>query len=219
MIQEKTVEFSCKARFYQVSELNEHTRQLWFVLHGYGQLARFFLKKFEVLQQHQVCVIAPEGLSRFYTEAVENRAVTGNNRVGATWMTAENRLMDIENYLVYLDQVYRVITQNVQSIPVTILGFSQGAATASRWALHTAFPFERLILWAGIFPPDMDFRKGHEILSTKDVALVYGTQDPYLNDKRLQEMTSLTEKINLKPPVITFDGGHEIHPETLLKFV
>jgi predicted esterase len=217
-MQEKALEFTFKARYYQAGELNNHTRQLWFVLHGYAQLARYFVKKFEVLHAHQICVIAPEGLSHFYMEDVEKRARTGNNRVGATWMTAENRLMDIENYLTYLDAVYQKVTQNLNPIPVTILGFSQGAATASRWALHTSSPYERLILWAGIFPPDMDFKKGNEILSAKTVQLVYGTKDPYLNNKTLQEMTSLNNKLNLHPPVITFEGGHEIHDKTLLKF-
>jgi predicted esterase len=218
-MQEKVIEFTHRARYYQSGNLDKHTRQLWFALHGYGQLARYFVKKFEVLHEHQICVIAPEGLSRFYTEDVEKRAVTGNNRVGATWMTAENRVMDIENYLTYLDAVYLTVTQSFDPIPVTLLGFSQGAATASRWALHTSSPYERLILWAGIFPPDMDFKKANKILSAKSVHLVYGTKDPYLNNQRLQEMTSLNNKLNLHPPVTTFEGGHEIDDKTLLKFV
>jgi predicted esterase len=216
---EKTIEFQFQARYYQLGLLNETTRQVWFVLHGYGQLARYFLKKFESLNEHSVCVIAPEGLSRFYLEPVESRAVTGNNRVGATWMTAENRLMDIDNYLHYLDTVYHHVIGSTRKVPVTIVGFSQGAATATRWAIHQPEIFQRLILWAGIFPTDMDFKKAHSIFSTKELVMVYGKQDPYLTDSRLKEITALTEKLNLNPPVITFDGGHEIDQSTLLKFI
>lgn len=218
-MREVTLEFNFKARFYQSCGLNEHTQQVWFVLHGYGYLARYFAKKFESLQHHGICVIAPEGLSRFYLEAVEKRAVTGNKRVGATWMTAENRVMDIENYLQYLDQVHKIVMEKWPKIPVTLLGFSQGAATASRWAIHRPSHYNRLILWSGIFPPDMDFKKSHDVLSTKTVAMVYGTADPYLTESRLKEMSELQHKLGLQPDVHTFSGGHDIDEPTLLKFV
>ena len=216
---EKNIEFQFRARYYQSGQLDETTRQVWFVLHGYGQLARYFLKKFEILNEHAVCVIAPEGLSRFYLEPVESRAITGNNRVGATWMTAENRLMDIDNYLIYLDTVYDQVMGIHRTIPVTLLGFSQGAATATRWAVHQPEIFKRLLLWAGIFPTDMDFKKANSIFSTKELVLVYGKQDPYLTDARLREITALTEKLNLNLPAITFNGGHEIDQPTLLKLI
>jgi predicted esterase len=218
-MQELSLEFPFKARYYQAGDINESTTQVWFVLHGYGQLARYFIKKFEILPPHHLCIIAPEGLSRFYVEPVEKRAITGNNRVGATWMTAENRHVDIENYLRYLNAVHRsVMTTKAKTLPVTILGFSQGAATATRWAIHNEVRYERLILWSGIFPPDMDFERAHTILATKTVALVYGKNDPYINDARLAEMTSLSDKLNLHPPIFTFEGGHEIDEKTLLNF-
>lgn len=216
-MKEIALEFSFKARYYQAGNLDKNTKQVWFVLHGYGYLARYFLKKFELLEQHNICVIAPEGLSRFYLEPVEKRAITGNNRVGATWMTSENRLTDIENYLLYLDTVYLKVMEN-QNFPVTFLGFSQGAVTATRWAINTKLKFDRLILWSGIWPPDMDFKKGNDILAAKNVALVYGTQDPFINDSRLDEMNSLTEKLGIKPSVTPFNGGHDIEAATLLTF-
>jgi len=213
---EVSLEFSFKAHYYQLSPLTSDTRQVWFVLHGYGQLARYFIKKFAALKEHNICVIAPEGLSRFYLEPVESRAITGNNRVGATWMTSENRLTDIENYLHYLDVLYAKVMNDFPQLPVTLLGFSQGVATASRWAIHNPDLFSRMILWAGIFPPDMDFTRGKEIFSTKEVTLVYGNQDPYINDQRLAEITELTQKLGIQPPIITFAGGHEIDEATLI---
>lgn len=200
-----------------MGELNNETRQVWFVLHGYGQLARYFITKFSVLTERNICIIAPEGLSRFYLEPIASRAVTGNNRVGATWMTAENRLVDIENHLHFLDTVYKEVMATFSNLPVTLLGFSQGVATASRWALQTPELFTRIILWAGIFPLDMDFTRGKEILSKKEVILVYGKDDPYITDHRLTEITHLTGKLGIDPPVITFRGGHEIDKATLLR--
>lgn len=210
--------FSCKARYYKTGQVTEQTRQVWFVLHGYGQLAQYFIQKFSVLDQHQICVIAPEGLSRFYLEDVTSRRKTGNNRVGSAWMTRENRLMDIQNYLEYLNTLYDAEVKT-SSVPVTILGFSQGAATASRWALDNKVNFERLILWSGVFPPDMDFEAGKKVLRDKETIIVYGKSDPFLNDSRFIEMNELSEKLEISPRQIEFDGGHEIHPPTLLSLM
>src|SRR5690349_2972850 len=165
---ELSVNFNFKARYFKLGEINSQTKSVWFVLHGYGHLAQYFIKKFKPLEGKGVCVIAPEGLSRFYLEDVNTRNQTGNNRVGAAWMTRENRLMDIESYLTFLNAVYKSEIGN-RSLPVTILGFSQGAATASRWAVQSNIRYERLILWSGIFPDDMDFEKSKEVLKTKQV--------------------------------------------------
>lgn len=210
--------FTCKGRYYKAGDLNAHTRQLWFVLHGYGQLAQYFIRKFNVLSQHGICVIAPEGLSRFYLEDVSSRMQSGNNRVGATWMTRENRLMDIANYISYLDTLYQTETKGLPSIPVTVLGFSQGAATASRWVTEGSVQFSRLILWAGVFPPDINFESGRS-LKDKETFVVYGNQDPFLNDNRFTEMETISSKLGIHPNRITFEGGHDIDSDTLLKFI
>ena len=44
---EKKVSFNFDARYFTAGELNASTKQVWFVLHGYGQLAQFFLRKLE----------------------------------------------------------------------------------------------------------------------------------------------------------------------------
>lgn len=216
-MQELQVTFNFHARYFKLGEINQHTKAVWFVLHGYGQLAKYFLTKFKVLTDRGVCVIAPEGLSRFYLEDVNTRNQTGNNRVGATWMTRENRLMDIDNYLLFLNTVYKTELNSYSSILVTILGFSQGAATASRWAVQNSIVYNRLILWAGIFPDDMDFEKSKEILKTKQVRQVYGSKDPFLTDTRIGEMKGLSEKLGVNADPLVFDGGHEIHEQTLLQ--
>jgi predicted esterase len=218
-VQELQVSFNFQARYFKLGEINHDTRAVWFVLHGYGQLARYFLTKFKPLTDHGVCIIAPEGLSRFYQEDVNTRNQTGNNRVGATWMTRENRLMDIDNYLVYLNTVYASELHAYPAIPVTILGFSQGAATASRWAVQNSIPYQSLILWSGIFPDDMDFEKSKEVLKTKNVSQVYGSKDPFLSDARMGEMKGLAEKLGVHSTPIVFEGGHEIHEQTLVSLV
>jgi len=217
-MEQHDVSFSFKARYYKLGKIDANTRQVWFVIHGYGQLAQYFIRKFRVLEEHGICVIAPEGLSRFYLESFQAGSGRTNDRVGATWMTKENRLMDIENYLQYLNSVYDKELLHHQ-IPVTVLGFSQGSATASRWVLNDHVQCQRLILWAGIFPPDMDFNHGQEVLRNKDIYLVYGKTDPFLNDHRFAEMKLLTDKLKAHFTEVTFEGGHEIDSQTLLKFI
>lgn len=217
-MEEKEIEFLFKARYYQSGPVTANTRQIWIALHGYGQLARFFSKKFSVLEAKQVVVITPEALSRFYLSELTE---TGrkDNKVGATWMTSENRLADIDNYLRFLNHVYDKEVAPFPDIPVTLFGFSQGCATVCRWATQGHVNFERLILWAGLFPPDMDFSVGHEILNNKKTYLVAGHQDHFLTPERMAEFDDLAGKLNIRPEKIMFSGKHEIHDETLLRFM
>jgi predicted esterase len=216
-MQQKEIQFNFSARYFTLGSITRQTKAIWFVLHGYGQLGEYFLKKFAALANRDIYLVAPEGLSRFYVEEVTKRAQGGSNRVGASWMTRENRLMDIDNYLSCLHTIYTAEIPGDFDIPVTLLGFSQGAATASRWAIDSRDSFQRLILWAGIFPDDMNFERAHEALASKKIQLIYGTQDPFLTDERLMQMEKLRQKLNVPAEVITFEGKHEIDEATLLK--
>ena len=207
--------FNFKARYFSSGEITGKTKHILFVLHGYGQLAQYFIRKFAALENKDVVVIAPEGLSRFYTDPLEGSG-RKSNRVGATWMTKEDRLVDIENYVNYLDTVFAQ-TVGEKKIPVSVLGFSQGSATASRWILSKNIRFDRLILWAGILPTDMDFQLGNEVLKDKSVVMIYGKQDPFLNDERFNEMKALIEKLNVPVEIVTFEGGHDIEEKALLQ--
>lgn len=218
-MKEQRLQFNFEARYYTLGELTKNTKQVWFVIHGYGQLAQYFIKKFEVLQQEGIYVIAPEGLSLFYLEDIPTRVAGGSNRVGATWMTRENREMDIRNYINYLQNIYDLELEGSDKPPVSILGFSQGGATATRWALSGRPHFDKFILWAGIFPPDMNFESGKEIFKNKKVVTVYGDGDPFITAERMKEMELLTSKIDLVPKRITFHGKHEINNEALLNLV
>ncbi|MEM6522198.1 MAG: alpha/beta fold hydrolase [Bacteroidota bacterium] len=209
---QKSLNFRFEARYFQEGELNENTRKVFFVLHGHGQQAKYFIKKFHPLFEEGHCVIAPEGLSRYYLEGY-----TG--RVGATWMTKEDRLTDIKNYITYLNRIYSSVVENVDQPDIYIIGFSQGAATASRWVADSQMKFHNLILWAGIFPPDMDFEKAGKKFMGKTFTFVYGTRDPFLSDKKFTEMQSLSDQLSVKPRIIQFDGDHDINKNALIQAV
>jgi predicted esterase len=211
---EHSISFSYHGRYFSLGDTTD-PKQVWFVLHGYGQLAAFFVQRFSVLKEHNIRVIAPEALSRFYQHETEDRMRTGDMRVGASWMTREDRLTDIRNYIEFLNAVYQKEAPQ-KNVPVTVLGFSQGAATATRWVLDGKVDFKRLILWAGILPPDIDFSAGKEILHSKEFLMVYGDKDPFLNDSRFAEMKMLSEKLGVTPKQLVFEGGHTIEAKLLL---
>ena len=119
--------------------------EAWMLLHGYGQLASRFLRGFEGVAVPARLLVAPEGLSRFYLEA-------GVGKVGASWMTKEDREREIADYLAYLEQVRAEL---VPPVPLTVLGFSQGVTTAARWAVSTAPAPVRLICWGGLLPDEI----------------------------------------------------------------
>jgi len=210
-MQKEYTSFDFRARYYVLGKISPDTESLWFVLHGQGQLAYYFSRNFDSIVSKQTCIIVPEGLSRYYLEGFDGR-------VGATWMTREERITDIQNYLAYLDTIYlNIISKQVEDIPkITLLGFSQGTATASRWIMAGNSKFDRLILWAGIFPPDLDFDKGPEKFNKVEVVSVRGRTDPYLTPGRIDEQSRLATKLGVTPREIIYDGGHEIERKSLM---
>ena len=188
-----------------LGEPGPFTRQVWFVCHGYGFLAGDFLKNFAALNEKQHLVIAPEGLHRFYLFG------TGG-KVGASWMTKEDRLNDINDYIHYLDDTYAEIMKplDINRIKVTALGFSQGTATVSRWVLTGGSPVHRLVLWGGDFPPDIDWDTAARRLNHLQVQMVFGTEDPYLKNAALEKQSEQLKRYGVNFQIKTFYGGHEM---------
>lgn len=213
-MEEKKVTFSFEARYYKSGTLGSDTRQVWIILHGYGQLAQYFIRKFQILNRQHICIIAPEGLSRFYLSELTDQG-RKDNKVGATWMTRENRQMDIDNYLAYLNAVAEKELAAFPRVPVTLVGFSQGCATVCRWAGEGKVKFDKLVLWAGLFPPDMDFKAGHDVLASKKTYMVAGDHDPFVTSERIKEFDELASRLAIQPEKIIFSGKHEIKEEIL----
>src|SRR5439155_5746399 len=98
------------ARYYALGPDDHSACELWFVLHGYGQLAAQFVRLFETLDDGTRRIVAPEALNRFYLIGAET-APAADRPVGATWMTREDRDHEIEDYLGYLDDVAKAVRQ------------------------------------------------------------------------------------------------------------
>ena len=200
------------AHYVTIGEINEQTENVWFVVHGYGQLAEHFIKKFKVLEDGKTVIIAPEALSKFYLKEF-------SGRVGATWMTKHERDSEITDYIDYLNQLYKTILQksNVNKLKVNILGFSQGTATVARWCMNEKIKYDRLILWAGYFGNGIQDIIDPLKLTAKEVVLCYGKEDEFLTKIDIQQYEVDIQKIITHVQVHTFEGGHVIDEELLLK--
>lgn len=196
-----------KASYYTLNELTDKTECVWVVFHGYGQLAEHFIKKFNGLAPEQNFIIAPQGLSKYYIEGV-------NGRVGASWMTKEDRLTEIDNQYSYIDAVLRQF--DFESKRLIYFGFSQGTATMGRYAAHAKIPFHKMIIWAGTFPPDTK-PEDWNFLTGKEEILYYTSKgDPYFKDEMIDHQNQVVNKaLGVDPQLHWYDGGHRVLPEVV----
>ncbi len=206
------------ARYYTLGEFSEQTTDLWFVLHGYGQLAQYFIRRFDVVQNEKTVVVAPEGLSRLYLNGEYSK-------IGASWITREDRDNEIQDYIAYLNKLYDTVMAgrpvgSTQPLRITLFGFSQGAATVSRWLNNGHIHADRLMLWAGFFPKGICDVIDPAKLAHIETIYIYGRQDEYIEqlpsaDEYIQQMQ--TELPTLR--VVPFEGKHVVEREVLKEVV
>jgi len=186
-------------------------KTILFALHGYGQLAQFFIRKFNVLNENEYFVIAPEGLHRFY--------LTGaSGRVGASWMTKEERQTDIDDYISYLDELWLEINSEYSFENKILLGFSQGGATASRWHNLGNYKADKFLLWAAVFPTDMSLDFSNKFLESTNY-FVLGDEDEYLSIEQGEDSIDVLKLLGVEFQFVKFSGKHNIDSKTLLNLI
>ncbi len=189
-------------------------RSLWFVLHGYGQLARDFLGGFEAIDDGTRLFVAPEALSRFYDTAA-SRGSHADARVGASWMTREDREREIEDTLGWLSRAHAMVAGELAAqVPLTVLGFSQGAAAASRWVARGAVPAARLICWGAGIAPELAL-DAESPLGRTPCTLVVGTRDQFVPADRVDAERARLAAAGHPARFLSFDGGHRLDHDTL----
>ena len=206
------------ARYFTLGEAVTSPGEIWMVCHGYGQLAEPFLDTFAPLADGTRLIVAPEGLSRFYLEPGSHGP---QSMVGASWMTREDRLSEIDDYVRYLDAVFEAACRPVDraGAKLTVLGFSQGTATASRWAMRGKPRVDRLVLWGGLLPPDVEPSAQRRALNACDLVLLAGDRDEYATPDRLAGQRAALDAAGVRYRHITFEGGHRIDDAALRELV
>lgn len=179
-------------------------------IHGYRQLGRNFIKRFDSLAEQGVRVIVPEGLHRFYVEGY-------SGKVGASWMTKEAREDDIEDYVKYLERLAE--TLGLGQRPLVLLGFSQGGPTACRWLASTDIPVSQLILHSSVFPNDFDFEGSQEKLGEIPAIAVFGDTDEFAPEDIISKKTDWVRSKGVVLELRRFKGGHEINQPLVLELL
>lgn len=206
---EVVVEVRRSGRFYTVGGHNDNLKRVWFVCHGYGHLASFFIRKFSVLDSEENMIVAPEALSRFYLSGF-------SGRVGASWMTKEDRLNEIDDYVSYLDTVSTQILSNLPGdLPLIILGFSQGTATAGRWIGLGKIEPAAVILWAGSLPPELKGEEQLQKFRKSKLIIVRGNDDEFATEEQIAAQCESLQQRQVPYRLIRFNGGHEIDSQVL----
>lgn len=183
--------------------------RLWVVLHGYRQLAPWFLRRFRGLDDGSRRILAPEALNRFYAGDPDGRHGP-ETRVGATWMTRVDRRRDIDDYVGYLDTVAEMAGAPT---PPYVLGFSQGAHTAARWCLAGRVTPSAVVLWGEGLPHDVDeaalASRRHRWI------LVRGVDDRTRDSARELLDAERLDRAGADWEIVEHPGGHRVEPAAL----
>ena len=207
-MQEHRIVTTRRARYYTIGGGEQPLAESWIVLHGLGQLASVFITYFQSIASPGRLIVAPEALSRHYV--MEQGGRSSDAKVGATWMTRQDREAEIADYVDYLDAVWR---ETGGASRVTVLGFSQGAATAARWIARGKSRIDRFVVWAGQIPPDVEpsvFTRLGE-----GITIVTGTTDEFASWINEGDHKGRLEAVGIRPEVLTFEGGHRMDRLTL----
>ncbi len=209
-MQQKNIVIPKTARYFILNEPSEQIEQVWFVCHGYAQLANYFINNFDELDKNKNLIVAPEGLHRFYWKGFSERVV-------ASWMTKEDRESDILDYVNYLNVVYQEVIASLKNknVKINVLGFSQGTATVCRWLASSKVKADNLILWAGAFPNDMNWKQNKTVFDKMKTFIVVGDTDEFINEEEVLKHVDLLKKNEIAFEFIRFKGKHEINKTTL----
>ncbi|HEX7938060.1 MAG TPA: hypothetical protein VF483_03650, partial [Gemmatimonadaceae bacterium] len=201
------------ARYFVLGELSGAS-DVWIALHGYAQLAQAFARAMTPAVGDGRVIVVPEALNRFYLDEPTKRHGP-NSPGGASWMTVQDREHDIADYVAYLSALADAVKREAPAATLTVLGFSQGVATACRFAALGTANVSRLILWAGSLPTDLPADRGDRLFKGASVTYVVGRADQLITLKFAQkELASLAER-GIVATLLEHDGGHSLNSELL----
>lgn len=209
----KNISVQKTARYFLSKNNFDKIDTVIFVLHGYGMPAAKFIEEFNGLDKENALIVAPEALSRFYT-----KGFYGN--IGASWMTSQDREHEIQDYINYLDEVYiDVINKLTKKEKIIFIGFSQGGATAARWAASGKSKADSLIIHSSDIPKDTDFSKLKYKTDYMKIYCVYGNEDKEIRKENFENSIKLLKEKEIVFEQYEFSGGHRVDIETIRKIV
>lgn len=210
MTAEKKVSYTTTNTYDTLNTFSPKTKNVWLVFHGMGYLSRYFIHHFAQLDDTENFIIAPQAPSKYYQ---------GKNfkHVGASWLTRENTVLETENVLAYVDQVFK--TEKIDSAPnLIVLGYSQGVSIATRWLSSRKIKCNHLVLHSGGIPKELTKASFKYMPSSTVVTYLYGSKDQYINEARItEEKIKGDDLFGKRLQIEVFNGVHEVNKEFLLQ--
>jgi len=209
---EKEISYKSTNTYTTLNTLTDKTQNVWFVCHGIGYLSKYFLNYFKELNALKNYIIAPQAPSKYYLGSKYKH-------VGASWLTKENTIKEIENVMRYFDAVLE--NEKLPShINLIILGYSQGVSVATRYVASRQLKCSQLVLMSGSIPKELESHDFEFLKGKTKVSLVYGTQDEYLNKEiMIYEKQRFYKLFGDNTKTIPFEGKHEVKKEVLKSLV
>ncbi|GAA4390658.1 hypothetical protein [Hymenobacter koreensis] len=166
------------ARYLLLGQPSANVRAVWFCLHGADESVEDLAEQLAPLAENSdLLLVLPEALSRYTLPPLTPHEAP---RVAAAWLApgSGDLLPDLTDLTAYLDALAEeVLAHCPPNTPVTVLGCGQGAAAACRWLSGNRVNYERLVLYAAVFPPDFDRRATLVSLPERPVTVVATTVD------------------------------------------
>ena len=141
--------------------------------------------------------------------------------MGASWITKEDKLDDINDNIAYLNSLFESTTKNIDlnSIDIHVLGFSQGGATACRWILNSNIKINSLCLWGADIPIDCLSENNRGKWNQFKTTLIVGKKDEFISEENKKKFAKLLNSYGLKYELIEYDGAHKIIEEVLIDYI
>lgn len=208
--EEKEISYQSTNTYSTLNKLNPNTKNVWIVFHGMSYLSRYFLRYFKGLDAEENYIIAPQAPSKSYIQS-------NFKHVGAIWLTRENTQTETQNVLRYIDSVLE--NENIpKNLNLIVLGYSQGVSIAMRYVASRKLLCNKLVLMSGGIPKELK-TEDFEFLKS-EVKHIYGTQDEYLDEDRMQyETNRIKELFQDQVKIIPFDGKHIVNMELIQELV
>ena len=96
MIQKFKIQTTKTARYFQIGELSSMTKNVWIVLHGYGMLPEYFIKKFECIGNKDQ---GPLEAAKISLKSINVKVGSGDNTIPLINLITNSQIIELEEIL------------------------------------------------------------------------------------------------------------------------
>ena len=125
----------------------------------------------------------------------------------------------MQNILNYFDAVFEA--ENIpEDVNFIVFGYSQGVSVAMRYLAKRQLQCSQLVLHSGGIPKELTSEDFSYLNKNTTVKLIYGTEDQYLDETRIeQESARAKELFGKSVTILPFEGKHVVNVDYINNLV